>query len=1015
MNFEEYEKHKQLEYQDFARVVASILTTALEADGDAFHLWEIQKRAKNPSSLRKKLLDRGLLEHSNIEDEIKDLAGCRLIFYSNDDVNKFLSSGIVNENFDVDWDRSKIHQPVEETQDAAKLYRAHHYLVSLKADRTKLPEYCRFSNLKCEIQIQTILNHAWSETGHDVIYKPPKLDGFGTKQHAEIKGRMARIMKRYLLPAGYEFQKVLYDFKRLSKGQELFDRDVLQAIDTATDNNERFEILERFRDHVIPNYDDISGVFQEILQTISRAIELAREAETKPISTPFGEYPGKQYEDITDVALGIIELIRYVDPQAVFSKLCEFYLHASSDVERERLVKVINSLAANNLSVWKTVGPRIQSLLTQQLNSFSDDKLKELQAVVIEVCKETLRPEIKGTTSTYNTFTFQTAAVVVSDELKQARQWALGTLQRLYCSADQETDKRVLIAAIENAMRQPMRGDYSDDLLVMVLDDARSIFEFYQSRVANEQYEILQSLEHDALWTYRRTKQWLDGDKIGRNAVVAGERLISAIELYRDSMNKDENFVRYKTLVGFESVFPQSWENEDFDIEGQDAYRSQKISEYVDRITKETADDWLEFIKRCSKTQSNDLATFPSFAQFLRLLSERKPDIALRYLAALNDDVAAFLPAFLGGLWKSNRRNKAQELVNSWVTQRLHLTAIIRHYRNEGTFDGEQLKNVLEAAIEIDNAVAAIEVVCVCIEHHDEANSGALLDIFLQAIEWLTQKKDTRWARSIGFKVKNSSLFEALETSQVNIVLLNLVHCPRVEYHMEQVLAALAKKHLEAVIRYFGDRIQFEISQQDKYKHGQPYLERYEAIPFKFHHLSKPFSAIPEQVVRIARSWYAQSSDLFTFRGGKLLANIFESFPEAFQNELIFMIQTKNVDDIDFVFAVLRNYEGQTFLHATCRKIIIALPEDDKTRLNEVEIVLESTGVVSGEFGMAEAYKRKKAEIEPWLSDVNQTVRNFTRGYIANLDRQIAAEHRRAEQGIELRKRNFGENEGEQD
>ena len=158
MKFEEYEKYSHQKYKDFAKVVASILEAALKAEGDEYNLWEIQNREKNPRSLRNKLEDRGLLEHPNIENEIKDLAGCRLIFYSNDDIYKFLGSGIVNENFDVDWESSKLHHPVEETQDAAELYRAYHFLVSLKDTRAKLPEYFVFSDLNCEIQIQTILN-----------------------------------------------------------------------------------------------------------------------------------------------------------------------------------------------------------------------------------------------------------------------------------------------------------------------------------------------------------------------------------------------------------------------------------------------------------------------------------------------------------------------------------------------------------------------------------------------------------------------------------------------------------------------------------------------------------------------------------------------------------------------------------------------------------------------------------------------------------------------------------------
>jgi len=1008
MNFEEYKNGMQSEYQSFADVVASILKSALAAEDDSLHLWEIQSRAKSPKSLESKLRNRGIFACSTLESEIKDLAGCRLIFYSNDDADRFLKSGIVSSNFDVDWDNSTIHEPVEETEDANKLYRANHFLVSLKADRTVLPEYSKHSGLRCEIQIQTILNHAWSETGHDVIYKSLNLNGFGTKQHEEIKRRMARIMNQYLLPAGYEFQKALHDFKRLSEGKELFDRDVLQAIETACDNNERFEILERFRDRVVPNYDDISGVFQDILQITSRAIELAHETDTKAISTPFGEYPGKQVEDITDTALDIIEFIRYVDSQTVFSKLCDIYLSSNISKEKERIIKAVNKLAEHNLFVWKQAGPQIQSLLIRQLNDFSNGQLKELQPVVIEVCKEILRPEVRGSSSTFDAVTFHTGAVIVSDQLKLARHGAIEILQQLYCLADKEADKRNIIGSFNNAMRVPTQGDCPDELLVMILENSHSIFQFYLSQIENDQYEILQKLEHDALWTYRHKKQWIEVDNVSHDVIDSAKKLISTIELYRDSINDSEDFVRYKTLVGFESVFPESWSNDRYELEGEADYRAQKISEYVDSVTSQSVDEWLKFIKRCSKTRSDDLATFPTFVRFICLLSEREPEIALGYLNELNDDVATFLHAFLGGLWKSSRSKEVQVLVDSWVAKRVHLNAIARHYRmDEIPFNEEKFQNILEAAIDVDDSIVVIDIICSCVEKNDESNSTPTLNIFLRAIKFLTNKEDARWARAVWFKAKKSSLFDALDANQTEAILLNLVHYPRVEYHAEEVLVAIAKKYPEKVARYFGSRIQFEINHQGDNRDDQSYLERYEAIPFEFHSLSEQLLEIPEELVRIACDWYTQSSELFTFRGGKLLANIFPSFPDAFQNELISLVKTQNLDDIDFVFSILRNYHGEIFLHGICREIIIALPESDKSRLNEVEIVLESTGVVSGEFGFTDAYKAKRAEVSPWLTDENPAIQAFAGRYVANLDRSIAADHRRAQQEIELRKRDF--------
>jgi putative GTP pyrophosphokinase len=50
-------------------------------------------------------------------------------------------------------------------------YLSVHYLVPLLRQRTDLPEYRRFDGLVAEIQVRTILQHAWAEIEHDIQYK----------------------------------------------------------------------------------------------------------------------------------------------------------------------------------------------------------------------------------------------------------------------------------------------------------------------------------------------------------------------------------------------------------------------------------------------------------------------------------------------------------------------------------------------------------------------------------------------------------------------------------------------------------------------------------------------------------------------------------------------------------------------------------------------------------------------------------------------------------------------------
>jgi ppGpp synthetase/RelA/SpoT-type nucleotidyltranferase len=86
---------QQVAYADFAATVVRIIEAGLSTRPDVARPLTSQSRAKDATSLWAKLSQRGLLDADNIETAIKDLAGCRLIFYTNSDADRFLQSRIV--------------------------------------------------------------------------------------------------------------------------------------------------------------------------------------------------------------------------------------------------------------------------------------------------------------------------------------------------------------------------------------------------------------------------------------------------------------------------------------------------------------------------------------------------------------------------------------------------------------------------------------------------------------------------------------------------------------------------------------------------------------------------------------------------------------------------------------------------------------------------------------------------------------------------------------------------------
>ncbi|MCC7082639.1 MAG: hypothetical protein IT530_18395, partial [Burkholderiales bacterium] len=87
MTLDEYERFGQKNYADLAKFIAATLADALEPLRAEIQLQHVTTRPKGLLSLREKLQNNDVSrDEAHIEEKIKDLAGCRLVFYTNTDV-----------------------------------------------------------------------------------------------------------------------------------------------------------------------------------------------------------------------------------------------------------------------------------------------------------------------------------------------------------------------------------------------------------------------------------------------------------------------------------------------------------------------------------------------------------------------------------------------------------------------------------------------------------------------------------------------------------------------------------------------------------------------------------------------------------------------------------------------------------------------------------------------------------------------------------------------------------------
>jgi len=159
----EYDEKIRL-YTEFGEKLKLLIRDIIKAKKQPYH--SITFRPKEKTSLSRKI-SKPESEYAELAD-ITDIAGLRIITYFGDDVDKIAQ--MIEEEFDVDRENTIDKRLLLDPDRFG--YLSLHYVISLEKGRAKLIEYAKFQGLKAEIQIRSILQHAWAEIEHDLDTSP---------------------------------------------------------------------------------------------------------------------------------------------------------------------------------------------------------------------------------------------------------------------------------------------------------------------------------------------------------------------------------------------------------------------------------------------------------------------------------------------------------------------------------------------------------------------------------------------------------------------------------------------------------------------------------------------------------------------------------------------------------------------------------------------------------------------------------------------------------------------------
>lgn len=158
-----YRKHRPV-YESLAQRLQHLLHDVAKTNGIEIHA--IEARAKSLDSFAEKIARPGKT-YANPLEEITDLCGIRIILYYQEDVDRL--SAVIQEEFKVDSKRSVDKR--NELRSDQFGYISVHLICQLQENRTALLEWREYKGLHAEIQIRTVLQHAWASISHALQYK----------------------------------------------------------------------------------------------------------------------------------------------------------------------------------------------------------------------------------------------------------------------------------------------------------------------------------------------------------------------------------------------------------------------------------------------------------------------------------------------------------------------------------------------------------------------------------------------------------------------------------------------------------------------------------------------------------------------------------------------------------------------------------------------------------------------------------------------------------------------------
>lgn len=991
-------------FDDYIDFVRSILSRILKKN-QFNHL--ITHRSKDPESLKRKLvrvdennkiLIRRILDPKDKEyddwKKIKDLAGLRVIFMVESELQKFLR--VISE---------ELGSAIEIKDASHDSYHAIHIIFSPDSARGKLAEYKDFVGLRCEIQLRTFLQHAWSEIDHKISYKPADIySNFADKKiKLLIKKKLRAIKTNYIDKAEVELD-VLYQFyRKKEEGAKILDAVRLRNVSMMDSNGDIFNEVSYLAESLSScNY--ILPLDVDIYQLIKMIF-----AKAKSNSVTSGDNDSRtNQKTVFDVAIKLIEVlkvIRYIDVVRTVESLKQFETLSNPNINL-KIKETLKETVKYEYHLIKKFGLSIQDVL---LGYIEKDRNLDFDSM-ITITSEMLDPSFEGSDRPdVNTISWMSGPLPVVLETKEIRR---RTIEFLFSKMDGEHSMgniKQIVQTLGNACRLPDQDKFGEDFLEMVAIDIKLLVDNYEKRMFNDQGNLAVALP---------IAQEVVSQLFIRHEGLRGR--VKEAQTIREKIRADK---RYEVFELFSAGNAGYIEEEDF--HKAEEKKLAETNKFYHNINNNNALETAKLLNSVAIYYDPDEQwQWRGFGDLLCRIAMEKPDVAGvmldHYLPKDESLVKNFIGDFLLGFRKSNNYSSWSKYLKIIIAKKS--IEMIRGvlYSFWGLKGKNFIENVRDGDITLLEDIAQGRGEFIGIEESSD-NDQQLHHALFNALICLNNKDPKKIEEIISAEIRKNPQYINLFISMINVgivrkeisirswdqdnlrIIINyLADVDNISNNMDAVLEDL---ETSTIMEIFERRIKKRVEDAANRKPDDySYLE-YDAIPSYLN--PKLIEKMQNDTAfrEILEDWINKMNpkeplygmlvaEAVQKIGGKPFNEIQESMmkdgKDSELEKIIELMWGVNSPSIDFCFEIVKK-------------------TDNPKILQRLENRIFATGVVSGEYGICDAYASKIDRIKKIERENidNERVKKFAQRLVKDLSAQILAEKRRVEESMMLRKIDF--------